>query len=112
MSETLHIQPLETLLGRLALDCEFQEHGLGERLLFSAMKRSLDAAMEIASLALVTDPKNKKAERFYRRYGFLPLIRKRLSSLFPAVALSCLTAGRVCALVVNKSRVRRPALFR
>jgi GNAT superfamily N-acetyltransferase len=45
-----------TLLGRLAVSTEHRGQGLGTRLLFSAMRRSLDAATEIASLALVTDP--------------------------------------------------------
>ena len=67
-----------TLLGRLAVSTAHCGEGLGAQLLFSAMRRSVDAAAEVASLALVTDPKDEAAESFYRRFGFEALTSHRL----------------------------------
>jgi GNAT superfamily N-acetyltransferase len=60
-----------TLMGRLAVDARRQGRGHGELLLFDAFSRAL--RNEIASYALVVDAKDDKAERFYRRYRFIPL---------------------------------------
>jgi predicted GNAT family N-acyltransferase len=63
-----------TLLGRLARDQTIKGQGLGELLLMDAMKRSLDASQgQSASFAIVTDPIDEQAEKFYRKYGFQKL---------------------------------------
>jgi GNAT superfamily N-acetyltransferase len=63
-----------TLLGRLAIDKSCQGQGLGEFLLIDALKRSYDVAMNnVGSLAVLVDPIDDKAQRFYLRYGFIPL---------------------------------------
>jgi GNAT superfamily N-acetyltransferase len=62
-----------TLLGRLAVDQGLRGKGLGELLLMDALHRSLDAAAEIAAMAVIVDAKDKDAEAFYRRFGFIPL---------------------------------------
>ncbi len=62
-----------TLLGRFAMSVSFQGKGLGEFLLMDALKRSLEAAKEIASAAVVVDAKNDSAKSFYKRYGFAEL---------------------------------------
>jgi predicted GNAT family N-acyltransferase len=69
-----------TLLGRFAVSLSFQGKGLGEFLLMDALKRSLEAAKEIASVAVVVDAKDDSAKSFYKRYGFaeLPEASKRL----------------------------------
>jgi GNAT superfamily N-acetyltransferase len=59
-----------TLLGRLARDLEFRGAGLGDLLLVSALRRALGSTSSIGSVAVVTDPKDAKAEAFYRKYGF------------------------------------------
>lgn len=59
-----------TLLGRLARDREFRGAGLGDLLLVSALRRALGTTRSVGSVAVVTDPKNAKAEVFYRKYGF------------------------------------------
>lgn len=65
-----------TLLGRLAVDLGQRGKGLGEFLLMDALHRSLDAAAEIAAMAVIVDAKDKDAVAFYERYGFIPLQRQ------------------------------------
>jgi predicted N-acetyltransferase YhbS len=62
-----------TLLGRLAVDQSRRGKGLGEFLLLDALHRSLEAAAEIAAMAVIVDAKNKGAAAFYERYSFIPL---------------------------------------
>lgn len=62
-----------TLLGRLVVDQGMKGKGLGEFLLMDALHRSLEAAAEIAAMAVVVDAKGKDASAFYGRYGFTPL---------------------------------------
>src|SRR5437879_5990290 len=47
-----------TLLGRLARSLEFKGQRLGDRLLISAISRAVEGAQQIASWAIVTDPKD------------------------------------------------------
>ncbi len=67
-----------TLLGRLAVAKVAQRQGLGGRLLVSAMSRALQASEQVASWALVTDPKDQTAVEFYRKMGFSPLDDSRM----------------------------------
>ena len=60
-----------TLLGRLALDKKHQGRGLGQHLLMDALFRSLGAAKEIASVAVIVDAVNDAARDFYKHYGFI-----------------------------------------
>lgn len=63
-----------TLLGRLAVDSSFKGQGLGELLLFDALKRSYEVSISsIGSMAIVVDPINEQAVAFYERYGFVLL---------------------------------------
>jgi ribosomal protein S18 acetylase RimI-like enzyme len=57
------------LLGRLAVDANFQGCGLGATLLADATIRALRS--EIAVAALVVTAKDDKAEEFYRHHNFL-----------------------------------------
>lgn len=67
-----------TLLGRLARSLDFKGQGLGDRLMVSAMERANSSAKEIASWAMITDPKDGKAAEFYSGFGFLALNETRL----------------------------------
>ena len=59
------------MLGRLAVDREFQKRGLGKALLQDAILRTLQAA-EIAGIrAILVHAKDENAQRFYERLGFL-----------------------------------------
>lgn len=62
-----------TLLGRLARDKSVAGQGLGEKLLIDALFRSYLASKELGSFAVVVDPIDDKAEKFYSEYGFKKL---------------------------------------
>jgi len=62
-----------TLLGRLARDKKFKDERLGETLLLDALKRSFDTSATIGSIAVIVDPIDDKARRFYLKYGFILL---------------------------------------
>ncbi len=59
-----------TLIGRLAVDREYQSKRLGGRLLLDALARALAASRQVASVAVVTDAKNEAVQHFYEHYGF------------------------------------------
>ncbi len=61
------------LIGRLAVDARTQGQRVGEGLLADAFARILRAQRQVACLGVVVDAKNQQAERFYLRYGFVPL---------------------------------------
>ncbi len=62
-----------TLLGRLALDSRFQGKGLSKLLLVDALKRCYDTSQRIASFAVIVDPIDPDAEKFYAAFGFIKL---------------------------------------
>lgn len=59
------------LLGRMGVDTKYRGRGLGEIILFDALKRSYEHGREIAAFAVVVDAKHG-AEGFYLKYGFVP----------------------------------------
>jgi predicted GNAT family N-acyltransferase len=59
-----------TLLGRLAVDNDQKGKRFGELLLIDALKKSLDAAMQVASLAVIAEALDESALSFYIKYGF------------------------------------------
>lgn len=62
-----------TLLGRLAIDNRFQKQGVGKLLLIDALRQSYETSKSIGSFAVVVDPIDEDAERFYDKYGFIKL---------------------------------------
>lgn len=60
------------LLGRLAVDRTVQGQGIGAHLLADALFRTVRS--EIAAYAMVVDPADDAAQRFYTGFGFLPLL--------------------------------------
>jgi len=62
-----------TLLGRLAIDKNFQRKGIGKILLIDALKRCYEISKSIGSFAVIVDPLDKDAENFYGKYGFIKL---------------------------------------
>jgi len=71
-----------TLIGRLAVDENYKQRGLGELLLIDAIKRAYHASLAIASFAVVVDAINSSAEKFYKKYGFLDLSVAKKHCLF------------------------------
>jgi hypothetical protein len=62
-----------TLIGRLAIDVQVRNRGVGAYLLMDALHRSLCHADEIAAMAVVVDAKDDAAAAFYRRFDCRPL---------------------------------------
>lgn len=59
------------LLGRLARDLKQKGTGLGEHLLLDALFRAFTLSEEsIGAMAVVFDPINQYAVKFYEKYGF------------------------------------------
>ena len=75
-----------TLLGRLAVDKNHRQKGLGEMLLMDALYRSLRS--EIATIAVVVDAKDDAARSFYEHYNFIcfPNLSHRLFLLMETIA--------------------------
>jgi len=59
------------LLGRMGVDLNYKGQGLGEVLLFDALKRAYIKSRDIAAFAVIVDAKHG-AEGFYLKYDFLP----------------------------------------
>ncbi|MGF1657547.1 MAG: GNAT family N-acetyltransferase [Verrucomicrobiales bacterium] len=72
------------LLGRLAVAKSAQGQGLGELLLLDAMSRVLRS--EIPAILMLTDPKDERAEGFYRKFGFGRLNPDRMFTTMPRIA--------------------------
>ena len=84
-----------TLIGRLAVDREYQGQRLGGRLLLDALARALDASRQVASFAIITDAKDEDAQSFYEHYGFqlLPTERHDRRLFLPMGTVERLFAG-------------------
>ncbi len=61
------------LLGRLAIDKDFQGKGIGKMLLIDSLKRCYDTSDTLGAFAVIVDPLDKEAVRFYDKYGFIKL---------------------------------------
>lgn len=62
-----------TLLGRLAINKDYKGQGLGKILLIDALKRSFEISKTIGSFAVIVDPIDENAEKFYQKYDFIKL---------------------------------------
>lgn len=81
-----------TLLGRLAVDRSAGGQGVGEFLLIDALRRSLEAAQQIAAMAVIVDAKNERAESFYRHFDFQPFQQTPLRLFLPMAQIAKLFA--------------------
>jgi GNAT superfamily N-acetyltransferase len=72
-----------TLLGRLAIDSHYQGRGYGEILILDALRRSLRAAVEVASYAVVVDAVDERARSLYEHYGFCDFPDRKLRLFLP-----------------------------
>lgn len=62
------------LLGRLAVDRQFQGHGFGATLLVEAIRVVAQIIPKIGICGLFVDAKDDAAAAFYRHFGFVPLM--------------------------------------
>jgi predicted GNAT family N-acyltransferase len=60
-----------TLLGRLAVDLDYQGKNMGKYLLVDALKRSYELSKSIGSFAVIVEPLDDNAYKFYERFGFI-----------------------------------------
>ena len=74
------------LIGRLAVSLDFQGQGLGSVLLADVCQKAAHASATLAVVGIVVDAKDAAAERFYQRFGFLPLPGSVGRWLLPAAA--------------------------
>lgn len=61
------------LLGRLAIDKDYQGQGIGKILLIDSLKRCYEISDTIGAFAVIVDPLDIVAEQFYEKYGFIRL---------------------------------------
>ncbi|AUS99425.1 GNAT family N-acetyltransferase [Nostoc sp. CENA543] len=75
-----------TLLGRLAVNQNHRQKGLGEMLLMDALYRSLNS--EIATTAVIVEAKDDDARSFYEHYNFMrfPDFSHRLFLMMETIA--------------------------
>lgn len=59
-----------TFLGRLAVDNSQKGKRFGELILVDALKKSLDATTQVASVAVIAEALDEEALSFYIKYGF------------------------------------------
>lgn len=59
-----------TLLGRLAVDNNYQGKNFGKLILIDALKRALEKSIDVASIVMVAEALDEKAISFYQKYGF------------------------------------------
>jgi predicted N-acetyltransferase YhbS len=67
-----------TLLGRLARALAFKGQGIGGLLVVDALKRSYESSSVVGSVAVVVDPKDGPAAKFYGTFGFQPLDEQKM----------------------------------
>lgn len=61
------------MLGRLAVDMNYQGNKLGQILLIDALKRIVEISTLIGNHAVIVDPINEIAAKFYAKFGFIQL---------------------------------------
>ena len=61
------------LLGRLAIDKRLQGKGYGEILLIDALTRCYEISESLGTIAVIVDPIDENAQKFYDKYGFILL---------------------------------------
>ena len=71
------------LLARLAVDLSSQGAKIGEGLLLDALQRALNLAAGVGVHAVAVDALDDAAAKFYRKYGFTPLLDNPLSLYLP-----------------------------
>jgi ribosomal protein S18 acetylase RimI-like enzyme len=74
------------LIGRLAVDHDSQDLGLGSILLADACQKVSQASNVLAVVGIIVDAKDDKAISFYKHFGFIPLPCQTDRLLLPSSA--------------------------
>ena len=84
-----------TLLGRLAVDNSQKGKRFGELLLIDSLQKSLDASIQVASLAIIAEALDESALSFYLKYGFQPFKQEPMKLYLPmkSVEMLCQDLG-------------------
>ncbi|TDS13211.1 GNAT family N-acetyltransferase [Sphingobacterium paludis] len=61
------------IIGRLAVHVDYQGNKLGQILLIDALKRIIEISALVGNHAVIVDPINESAEKFYAKFGFVEL---------------------------------------
>lgn len=75
------------LIGRLAVDIQFQGQGLGAILLADACHKVVQASEVLAVVGIVVDAKDQTTAAFYSHFGFIPLPGRLDRFLLPTSVL-------------------------
>ncbi len=75
------------LLGRLAVDRNFQGQGLGDALIIHAFQTTVAAAEKIGIFGMIVDAKDERAAGFYERFGFTRLSTSKNRLVLPFSAI-------------------------
>jgi ribosomal protein S18 acetylase RimI-like enzyme len=68
-------------IGRLAINKEQQNLGIGKMLLLDALYKCF--VSDIGGIAVIVEAKNEKAISFYKKYGFIQLPEQPLNMFLP-----------------------------
>lgn len=71
------------LIGRLAVDVNYQGRGIGSDLLIHALKTTKKLSEMVGIAFVVVDAKDDNAKRFYEQYGFKPLQQNNMRLCYP-----------------------------
>lgn len=75
------------LLGRLAVDKQYQGQGYGDILIVDAFHRTTEVAKQIGILGMIVDAKDEKTITFYEKFGFQRLNGTQNRLLLPLTAM-------------------------
>ena len=81
------------LLGRLAVDTEYQGKGYGDTLIFDALNKTAEYAEHIGIFGMIVDAKSSKASSFYEGFGFKKLISNPKKLVLPMTTIAKLLRG-------------------
>lgn len=71
------------LIGRIAVDREFQKKGWGEHLLMHALQKIAKVGEQVGIFAVILDAKDEPAKSFYKKYGFIPFVDQPMKLFLP-----------------------------
>ncbi|MBV9385662.1 MAG: GNAT family N-acetyltransferase [Chroococcidiopsidaceae cyanobacterium CP_BM_ER_R8_30] len=77
-----------TLLGRLAVEQQFQGRKLGTILFMHALEQALKSSITLASAVVIVDAKDSGAVGFYKRFGFKPIMDQPLRLYKPMIDIT------------------------